>query len=128
MELLINIIVPILLTACSYMFFPVVSMIYNHKRYEKEKAQKIALWNSIIVGMLFCILTIELSENAMTWNAAPAVLYYWINRALLTKDDKTNKKIKKETYSVKYKMCVKCDRKLPNDSEFCHYCGRKLES
>jgi hypothetical protein len=71
----------ILLTAVAYMAFPVIKLATNGGKFEKKQAHKIALWNSIVCGLIFCVAA---SASDMTWNALPAVLYYWINKAILT--------------------------------------------
>lgn len=78
----------LLMTAVVYIAFPLIKLGINGGRFPKENAHRIALWNSIVLGLFFCILTIEFSEGNVTWNAAPAVLYYWINRAILTQKRK----------------------------------------
>ena len=74
----------VILTAIVYMAFPLIRLLINGKRFPKKRAHKIALWNSIIVGAIFFIATAALSESATTWNVAPAFMYYWINKAILT--------------------------------------------
>lgn len=74
----------VILTAIVYMAFPLIRLLINGKRFPKKRANKIALLNSIIVGAIFFIATAALSESATTWNAAPAFMYYWINKAILT--------------------------------------------
>lgn len=73
-----------------YMAFPTIILLINvgraGGRFEKKKAKKIALWNSIIVGAIFFILNV-MSENTRAWTPLPAMLYYYINCAMLT--DKT---------------------------------------
>lgn len=86
-DLFANLLVSLLLTAVAYMAFPLIRLAINHGKFEKKRAKKIALWNSIVVGTFFCIVTIGTSDGGTTWNAAPAVLYYFINRALLTDKD-----------------------------------------
>ena len=83
-DLFANLLVSVLLTAVVYMAFPLIRLAINHGKFEKKRAKKIALWNSIVVGAFFCIVTIGTSDGGTTWNAAPAVMYYFINRALLT--------------------------------------------
>ena len=83
-DLFANLLVSLLLTAVVYMAFPLIRLAINHGKFEKKRAKKIALWNSIVVGAFFCIVTIGTSDGGTTWNAAPAVMYYFINRALLT--------------------------------------------
>lgn len=82
--LFLNLLVSIVLTAIVYMTFPLIRIAINHGRFEKKQAKRIALWNSIVVGVFFCITTIAFSDGSTTWNAAPALLYYWINCAVLT--------------------------------------------
>ena len=74
-----SIIADILLTVILYMGVPVIILIFRGKM-DKKKAKKIALWNSVIVGLLFCVIT---TEAGGTWSAGPAVLYYFINLAIL---------------------------------------------
>ncbi len=77
----------VLITMISYMAFPSIRMLINRGKFAPKRAQRIALWNSIVIGLIFCVLTTELSNGNLTWNAAPAVLYYWINKAVLTGKD-----------------------------------------
>ena len=86
-ELFANLLLSLVLTVIAYMAFPLIRLLINHGRFEKKRAKKIALWNSIVVGACFCILTID---GGSTWNAAPAFLYYWINSAILTDKNATN--------------------------------------
>ena len=79
-----DIVLGLLLTAIVYMAFPLIKLLANGGRFPKNRAHKIALWNSVILGAMFCITTIAVSEDGTIWNGAPAVLYYWINRSILT--------------------------------------------
>lgn len=83
MDLFISLLFSLILTVISYMAFPLIRLWMNHGKFEKKRAKKIALWNSIVVGAFFCILTVS-GDSGSTWNAAPAFLYYWINCAILT--------------------------------------------
>lgn len=83
-HLVINLLLAILLTAVAYMAFPLIRLAVNHGKFEKKKAKKIALWNSIVVGAIFLVITTAASSDGTTWSAAPAFLYYWINCTLLT--------------------------------------------
>lgn len=78
-----TVVLGLLLTAVSYMVFPLIKLWVNGGRFVTERAHKIALWNSIVVGTIFCIATTAVSETGTIWNGAPAVLYYWINRSVL---------------------------------------------
>ena len=80
-------IVAVILTAVVYMFFPIIKIITNHGNlFERKRAKRIALWNSVVVGAVFCLLT---SALIGPWSAAPAFIYFWINSAILT--DKSKK-------------------------------------
>lgn len=70
------------LTILSYCTIPSI-MRYKHGKYDKKTANRIALINSIIVGLLFLIITSATTENSK-WSAAPAFFYYFINVAILT--------------------------------------------
>ena len=80
----------IILTAIVYMAFPLIRLAINRGRFEKKQAKRIALWNSIVLGVFFFIATVAVSNGESTWNAAPALMYYWINCALLTKKNATS--------------------------------------
>lgn len=84
MEYIIDLLLRILFTAVAYMLFPIIRLLLHKGKFDQNRAKKIALWNSIVIGFVFCILTIESSEEGAIWNAGPAVIYYWINRSLLT--------------------------------------------
>ena len=91
-----GLVIGILITCLSYMLIPVILKLKNGS-YDESKAKKIALWNSIIVGGIYMILTIELMGTSSAWNAGPAFLYYGINFSLLKSRNKEKKeKIKKD--------------------------------
>lgn len=73
----------LIITAIAYMAVPMIMLASNGGKFPKKKANKIALWNSIIVGILFLIITISLEATA-GWTAAPAILYYCINFAIIS--------------------------------------------
>lgn len=72
----------LLVTAIAYMAVPMIMLYRNNGGFDKKKAKKIALWNSIILGVIFFSITISMGGGA--WSAGPAVLYYGINSAILT--------------------------------------------
>jgi hypothetical protein len=77
-----------ILTIFVYLLVPILSLgINGGKKFDEKKAKKIALWNSIIVGFIFCVLTIN---SGSAWSAAPALFYYFINKKLLTEKDSGN--------------------------------------
>ncbi len=84
-----SIIFGLILTAVAYMAFPIIRLLINGCRFTPKRAHKISLWNSIVLGAVFCFLTIVLFEDGTVWNASPAVLYYWINKLILTDKNAT---------------------------------------
>lgn len=90
-----DIVLSLLLTAIAYMAFPLIKLLTHGGRFPKNRAHKIALWNSIVLGAIFCIATIAVSEDGTIWNGAPAVLYYWINRSILTDKNTQDEPISK---------------------------------
>lgn len=141
--LILRIIIGILLTAVAYLAFPLIKLLINGGSFSKNRAHKIALWNSIVVGAIFCIVTIEVSDGATAWNAAPAFLYYYINKAILTNkndaesiepssdcptayESTENQLQPSVTVQPKIKFCRKCGTKLFENSAFCHKCGSKI--
>ena len=86
----------ILLTAFFYLLFPVAYILVEGKEPAK-KARKIALVNSLTVGGIFFVIEILIGSKT---NPLPAILYYFIAKAILTKkevyvpsetdDDKSN--------------------------------------
>ena len=72
----------LLITAIAYMAFPLIRLSMNGGKFEQKQARKIALWNSIVVGAVFLVLTAA-GDSGTAWNAAPAFLYYWIRVAIL---------------------------------------------
>lgn len=134
-----GLILSLILTAVAYLAFPIIKLVINQGKFEKKRAHKIALWNSIVLGAFFCILTID---QGGVWNAAPAFLYYAINCAILTdknlKDetsetsdqpiiDETNISVAtSETATETPRFCRKCGNKLIDGALFCNMCGTKI--
>lgn len=130
-----GLLIGILITCISYMLVPVILKI-NHGNYDEKAAKKIALSNSIIVGFIYMILTIEMSDGNTTWNAAPAFLYFGINYWLLTggkKDKKENSLNKKndnhenmviDKKKIKNNFCKQCGGKL-DENKKCEKCGKQ---
>lgn len=86
----------LLLTAFIYMAFPLAKLYVNGGRFTKNKAHKIALWNSITLGIVFYIITVATSNDGTIWNSGPALIYYWINRSILTDKNTTKQTLNKE--------------------------------
>lgn len=102
-----SLMINVVLTAVVYMAFPLIKLCINHGRFQRKRARRIALWNSIVLGAFFCILTISGDSNS-TWNAAPAFLYYWINCVILT--DKTISESNSEASPKKIECSVSISR------------------
>lgn len=144
-----SIILGVLLTAVIYLAFPLIKLLINDGKFPKERAHKIALWNSIILGLISCVVA---SAKYATWSAGPAFLYYWINCAILTRKDANeavhvNDKASSNSYSQgdpcvkqhsyynkeqavhtdEVRFCRKCGERLIDDGAFCHKCGTKKE-
>lgn len=111
-----NIIFSLILTIVVYMIYPFIRTKFMNVEYNENTCKKMALWNSIVVGGIFLILTTALQENA-TWSAGPAFLYYWINRTLWIKKDK----------SINYTICKNCGCKVLNKFKNCPKCGKKVK-
>ncbi len=83
----------IIITFISYEAFPFISVFLMRKEYNEEQAKKMAKWNSIIVGLIYLIITVDQDQN-VTWSPAPAILYYFINSSIWVKKEKnTTEKI-----------------------------------
>lgn len=93
--------VGIILTAIIYMAFPLIRLLINGKRFSPKRARRIALWNSIVLGFFFFVLTIAVYGDGTLWNAAPAFLYCAINTIILTDKnaEETQDKRNKQTSS-----------------------------
>ena len=130
-ELIYTLIIGLALTFLCYEAYPFVRVVLMKKKYNEEEAKKMALWNSVVVGFIFLVLTVSTNENA-TWSAGPAFLYYWINRNLwVNKKGKSNPKKEKledkvEQIEEPEEEMFECDNcgALVKDSDVeCPNCG-----
>ncbi len=115
-----EIILGLMATVFAYMAFPVVRLILNGGKFEAQRAKKIALWNSIVVGLVFCIATIE---EIGAWNGAPAVIYFFLNRAMLTekeKEEAVQEQPKQESASQEFRICLSRDDTPITPDSMCH--------
>lgn len=117
-----NLLLSLIITIICYMIFPIIKLIINKGKYNLERAKKIALWNSIVVGGIFMILTIE---NGAQWQPFPAVLYYYINKFILSSKTDTVKK-KNNNSKLEYTTC-KCGCKVLKEFKNCPKCGIKIK-
>ena len=130
----LSIIIGIFITLISYMIYPFIRVKIMKKEYDINSCKRMALWNSIIVAIIFSILTAIIDGSAASWSPAPAILYYYINRNLWVKkqkkqnkpNDKDSKLNKKEEIIVY--TCDKCGAKVNKDDLFCPKCGDKFDA
>ena len=78
-----ELIVSLLLTIIGYLIFPVIYF-FSLGKVEKQKANKLALYNSIVVACCFALVRgIIGGADTIFSSFAPAVLYYYIVRRIL---------------------------------------------
>ena len=82
MEIIISLIISILLTGIFYLAFPLF-LIIRKTRMNEKKARKIAIWNSIIVFIVFTI--IHILTDGKTANPTAALTWFFIVQAILNK-------------------------------------------
>lgn len=122
------------LTIISYMIYPLIRTKLMHVEYDEKSCKKMALWNSIIVGGIFMIITLSIQENG-TWNAAPAFLYYWINKSLWVSKNKKNNsdslklKDNEETIGADDDTlkCDNCGAIVKETDKYCKNCNAIFE-
>ena len=112
-----SILLGVAITAVCYMAYPIVSVCILKRTYDNAQARKMALWNSIIIGLCFFIATTSLYGNG-AWNAGPAFLYYWINSAIWV--------TKKKTEEEKEFKCPNCGEPTLSDNKKCPNCGKSI--
>ena len=78
----------LIITAICYMFSP-LCIFFTFEKIDVTNAHKYSLWNSIIIGFIFLIIS---TNSGFTWNVAPAILYYFINKKLLETKSKKKRK------------------------------------
>lgn len=109
----------ILFTAIVYMAFPLLRIWINMGKFERKQAHRIALWNSVVLGISFFFLTIFF--DAGSWNAAPAILYYWINKAILTEKTIQRDNIMNETEKTENGAVQHCYTRIEYDPKKSQY-------
>ena len=78
-----NILIDLLITLFVYLTFPIFYRC-RYGKVEKKRASKISLWNSIIGAFVFVLIRAAMGALNPVSSFAPAVLYFYINRAILT--------------------------------------------
>lgn len=91
-----SIVLDIIITAVAYSLIPFILFYKSKKEYNEQKKKKIILFNSIVIVLIFIIIRIILNFEQPVISFAPALLYYYINKAIwLKKKDKIEKEEKK---------------------------------
>ena len=127
---IISLLVGVALTAICYCGYPLVRIKLMKKKYNEKEAKKMILWNSIIVGFIFLILTVSMRKN-IVWSGGPMVFYYYVNKSIWLKkkkpkskhkkDDKnTNEVLEEETGKFK---CNNCGTLVKESDTKCPKCG-----
>ena len=89
----------LIITIFVYLLFPTIYYMYNGKIAE-EKAKKYSLINAIVCAAIFVLIRAISGLDAVgTAGFAPAVLYYFIAKAIMSekKETKQRQKLIKET-------------------------------
>ena len=83
--------ISLLITIFCYLGFPVIYVCW-HGRVDSKEASRWALINSIVWTIVFIIVSASMNENALSANfsrvIAPAFLYYFIAKSIMTKKEK----------------------------------------
>lgn len=123
-----RIMVSLILTIFCYMIYPFIRVVLMKKQYNEESCKKMAIWNSVIVGGIFMILTID---SGGVWNAAPAFIYYSINKTLWISKKKNNnaeidKSNEKQTVANQDIIICECGCKVLKKYDRCPKCNKKM--
>lgn len=86
----------LIITVFVYLLFPTIYYMYNGKIAE-EKAKKYSLINAIVCAALFVLIRALSGSDAVgTAGFAPAVLYYFIAKAIMGEKKETNQNTTKQ--------------------------------
>ena len=77
-----QIILSIALTFISYTTIPLICLRVHGGKFDQKKAHIISLWNTIAVAVIFCVISVFYFK--LNWTPATSVIYYLINKALLS--------------------------------------------
>lgn len=125
----IQLLIALALTIICYEIYPFIMVVIMHKSYTSEEARKMALWNSIVVGVVLGIIALILDGPRAAFNIMPAVTYYWINKHVWAnrntkkKDKKPKKKDKNEEYDA---ICGNCGAQVRASDIKCPNCGEEF--
>lgn len=124
----LSLLIGLVLTVVCYMAYPFIRIKLMHIEYNETTCKKMALWNSIIVGIFFFVLTTVINQDA-TWSALPSFFYYWINKSLwVSKNKKKNNNEKSnEEYKEESFTCDNCGAVVEKNDKYCDNCHVKFE-
>ncbi len=107
------IMVGLIITGCAYLIFPICYRCANGK-VNSKLANKIAIWNSVVVILIFCILRSAITLFQTFFGSfGPAILYYFINKAILSEKAK-NDNIADQTNNSENNNKLEKDNKIEN--------------
>lgn len=105
------------LTFLAYMAYPFIQVKLLEKTYDEESAQKMALYNSIIVKLIFIILQTSIYGEA-SFSVGAAVLYYFINRSVwVDKKSISKNQIRKNSKKENSKCVTKKKKRKSNKND-----------
>lgn len=120
----LSIVIDLFLTIICYLIYPFVRIKIMKHEYNEKQLKNMILWNSIIVGLIFAIITYSLYGSSTTTNVinfAPAVFYYYINRAIWLPGLKQLNIKKGEQKQETYK-CSECGATCDHEFIICPNC------
>lgn len=77
----------VIITAIAYLITPFILFRISKREYNEQKKRKILLINSVIIALIFIIIRIIRNFEYPITSFAPALLYYYINKALWIKEN-----------------------------------------
>lgn len=86
-----SLVINLIITAFIYMIVPVI-IIITKKEMTENRAKKIAFLNSLCGFVVFIILFIILKRDINIITGSPAIIYWWINYKLLSRNIKKEEK------------------------------------
>ncbi len=105
LEVMLILLMDLAITIFAYEVYPFIRVVLMKKKYSEKEVKKMALCNSIIIGLIFFTIIAAGGANG-TFSVVPSVTYYYINKYLWlnkkNKDkakDKNNKEEKLDTAS-----------------------------
>lgn len=126
--------ISLIITVFVYLIFPICYK-YTNGSVSPKVGRRIALWNSIICAIIFCLIRGIISGwQTVVTSFAPAVLYYFIVKLILIDKAIPDPIEKKETNSESfenrdeieqedYVLCKECGTQVFKDEEKCSNCA-----